>query len=153
MESWYVIEGVGGVVEVIDERGCVRHDWYEYCARAPVGRRGLIGYRFGNVSARGRRKTGIARTTGRMRTKGYAYGCDDGRRREDLAKFKASDFVTTSRRLCTAYLKSGQDPTHMCSRSYTHTRKRIESFLGLVPMPVPYFPFPSSHGSYARHCA
>jgi hypothetical protein len=45
MEPWYVIEGVGGVVEVIDERGCVRHDWYEYCARAPVGTRGLIGYR------------------------------------------------------------------------------------------------------------
>jgi hypothetical protein len=88
MEPWYVIEGIGGVVEVIDEWGCVRHDRYEYCARAPVGTRGLIDYRFGDVSERGRRKTGIARTTGRMRTKGYAYGCDDGRRREDLAKFK-----------------------------------------------------------------
>jgi hypothetical protein len=72
---------------VIDERGCVRHDWYVYCARAPVGTRDLIDYRIGNVSERERRKTRIAKTTRRMRTKDY--GCDDGRRREDLAEFQS----------------------------------------------------------------
>jgi hypothetical protein len=48
----------------------------------------------------------------------------DGRRREDLAKFKASDFVTTSRRPCTAYLKSGQGP-----RSHRHVTAPVRTLI------------------------